>query len=417
MSDSPTQDLRNQFSNAIEWGDLERCKALLAAESQLANCDLRKLEDRDHFTNGHPMFRAVLHKQDAITKLLVNQGSDPDASGSNPDDRPEHGYPLHMLVAEQGNFPMAHFLLDHGATPNSHPNCDQATIERLFYTARESGLSDGLVRYAYTRFLPESKETQTPLTDRIPETASEALKLFARMVDLGGQPPFSAIVRDGLHDLAMEIVEHSSAQPGTPHDHPNSTALNNVFGSARWYGYPELLKRIMDHIGGKYAYSSKTETINVAISSHNRDGSYADYRKIVLLQLEHLKSKGELDQARQDPQFHPIFKIATDFTWHANYGYRAEIAKPECYRDLADLFVAWGFDDINYVHPESGHSPLSAAVKRGHHPGIATYVAWLLEKGADLRESAAPEVNPMRIAESKEHHELVKLLKQAKDLS
>ena len=102
--------------------------------------------------------------------------------------------------------------------------------------------------------------------------------------------------------------------------------------------------------------------------------------------------------------------MAGHFTWHNNYGYRAETAKPECYIDLAELFVAWGFDDIDYRDPKSGHSPLSAAVKRGNQPGITTYIRWLLEKGADLRKSDPDETNPMAIALQKEISEIRELL-------
>ena len=155
---------------------------------------------------------------------------------------------------------------------------------------------------------------------------------------------------------------------------------------------------------------SAISTIGVAIGSHNRDGDYSEYREIIVIQLEHLKSHGDLQKAQKDPGFKPLHHIATDFTWHENYGFRADIAKPECYIDLADLFVSWGFDDINYRHSKTGHSPLSAAVKRGHHPGIATYIRWLLDKGADLRESDPDDVNTKAIALKKGHDEIRQML-------
>jgi hypothetical protein len=77
------------------------------------------------------------------------------------------------------------------------------------------------------------------------------------------------------------------------------------------------------------------------------------------------------------------------------------------------LFVEWGFDDINYIDPKTQHSPLTAAVKRGNHPGITTYIHWLLEKGADLRASEPGEMNPKTVAEERGFREVAQLLDAA----
>ena len=387
-------------------------KQLLVKEPLLANTDLREAEHRNHFSHGHPLHLACEHNHEQIAELLLKHGAHADAPGGNPDDRPVHGMPLHFAAADHRNYRLAHLLLNHGATPNSYPNCDKATIERMFYQAREAGMSDSIVRRAYAKYLPDRSELESQTVSQLVGDAPEQIKLFARMVDLGGQPPFRAIVRDGFHDLAMEIVEHSENEEGTPHDHPKASVIENVSGAARWFGYPKLVRRLMDYRGESYSYEDAIETIGVAIGSHNRDGGYPEYREIIVMQLEYLKSRGDLEKARDDSDFQPLYQIATDFTWHSNYGHRAEIAKPECYIDLAELFVSWGFENIEYRDPKSIHSPLSAAVNRGHHPGIATYIRWLLEKGADLRESNPEEVNPIAITREKGHDEILQLLER-----
>lgn len=403
----PTQELRDQFAAAIEASDTAAATRLLVDEPLLANADLRIAEHRNHFTNGFPLFRACQHNREQLAELLLQHGAHPDAPGSNPDDQPELGQPLHYAAAEHRNYRLAHVLLDQGATPNSYPNCDKATIERMFYQACEAGLSDSIVRRAYARFLPDREKLESEtVTEFVGAEAEEAIRLFARMVDLGGRPPLCAILREGFDELVMEIVLHSQNEDGTPHDHPNSTVFNNAFGAARWYGYPKLIRRFMDHGGDDLDYESAIKTISVAIGSHNRDGGYPEYREIIVMQLEHLNSNGELEKAQKDPDVQPLYQIATDFTWHDNYGYRADIAKPECYIDLVELFVSWGLGDINHRDPKTGHSPLSAAVKRGHHPGITTYIGWLLDHGADLRESDPDEVNPKAIAVEKGHDEI-----------
>lgn len=411
QSERPTQQLRDQFAAAIAANDIAVATRLLEEEPLLADADLRPAEDRDHFTNGSPMFRACQHNHEQLAELFVQCGAHPDAPGNNPDDQPELGMPLHFAAVDHRNFRLANVLLDHGATPNGYPNCDQSTIERMFYQAREAGLSDAIVRRVYARFLPDrdALESQT-VTELVGTDASEPIRLFARMVDLGGQPPFCAIVREGFDDLAMEMVQHCPDERGTPHDHPNASVYGNIFGAARWYGFPKLVRRLSDQFSDRYSYESAIETIGVAIGSHNREGDYPDYREIIVLQLENLKSHGDLERAQGDPAFQPLYQMATDFTWHSNYGHRADIADPECYIDLAELFVAWGFGDVNHRDANTGHSPLSAAVKRGHHPSIATYIEWLLDHGADLRESDPDEVNPQAIAADKGFDEILRLI-------
>ena len=337
----------------------------------------------------------------------------PMLQGPDPDDRPVHGMPLHFAAAEHQNYRLANHLLDHGATPNSYPHCDKSTIERMFYQARQAGMSSAIVRRAFARFLSDQDDLETAtVTDLVGANAAEAITLFARMVDLGAQSPFAALVREGFDDLLIEIVERSYDKDGTPHDHPHSNVLNNIAGASRWYGYPKLVRRLMEHPCHQYSYEDAISTIGTAIGSHNRDGTYADYRQIIVMQLEALKSHGDLERAQQDPGFKPLYQMATDFTWHSNYGYRAAIAEPKCYIDLAELFVSWGLDDLEYRDPKTNHSPLSAAVKRGTHPGIITYIQWLLERGADLRESAADEVSPKQIAKEKELNEICELLER-----
>ena len=85
----------------------------------------------------------------------------------------------------------------------------------------------------------------------------------------------------------------------------------------------------MEHPCFEYSYESAISTIGTAIRSHNRDGSYADYREIIVMQLEVLRSQDDLDRARGDADFQPLHHIATSFTWHSNYGFRAAIARPE----------------------------------------------------------------------------------------
>ncbi len=412
-SEQPSQEIRQELTTAIEGGDVVAVERLLLAQPTLANADLRLPEHRNQFTNGYALYRAVLNGQDEIAKLLLEHDAHPDAPGNNPKDQPELGMPLHVAVCEQ-NFRIANLLMAEGANPNSYPNCDKSTMERLYYLARDSGLVDAAVRRAYSRYLPDREDLEVKsMSDLIGQGASESVMLFARMVDAGGRLPLNVLVRDGWDELALEIVEHNPDEDGSPHDYPRSNVFNNVVGAARWFGYPKLLRQLMGIFPDRFVSAGTIDTIYAAIASHNRDGGFAEYREIIVMQLELLKKRGDLEQIRNEPDFQPLYKIATDFCWPSNYGYKADIVKPECYVDLAELFVEWGFDDINYIDPKTQHSPLTAAVKRGNHPGITTYIHWLLEKGADLRASEPGEMNPKTVAEERGFREVAQLLDAA----
>lgn len=252
-----------------------------------------------------------------MIELLLDHDADPNAAGNNPNDPPEFGLPL-CLAIDAEDHALVNLLLDRGASPGVFPYCSQSAIEVCFYKARSEGMDDAIVRRSYSKYLPDAEQLNSKsVGEMVGEAAGENVKTFARLVDLGGQLPFLAIVRDGSHDLAMEIIENSAGDDWTPQDFPHSTVLNNIFGSSRWFGYPKLLRRIMEHVGEDYEYDSALQTIEVAIGSHNRDGNDQAYREIIVMQLEYLKSSGQLEKASNESQFKPLHKIATDFTWHA----------------------------------------------------------------------------------------------------
>ncbi len=402
---------REKFYAAVSSNDVAEVTRMLAEDASLANADLRPETERDEFTHGFPLVIAAGENFLELALVLLAHGADPNSRSTAASDPPEYGMPLHHAVRHR-NYSLAHSLLDGGGDPNSFPHCDQSTIEVAFYLARENGISYKAVRQAYIDWLPPD-QTDSKLTVRslIGVHPNESVRMFARLVDLGGSPQLGALVREGFADLIEEILHHSASKPGSPHDHPKGTTFENILGSARWHGYPDIIISMMKNYPQYFDYDVLIETIKCAVISHNRDGHYRDYRRIIATQLEELASRGLIHRAIRDAEFNPIYMMATGFTWHENYGYRAPIAAPDCYIDLAQLFTSFGLADVNYQHPEPLESPLLAAVKRGHHPGISVFIEWLLEEGADMCPDSTAEMSAIEIAKERGYEEIANMLK------
>ena len=405
-----SDEVREHFHAALLEGDIARVDELLLQTPLLANADLRSVEARDEFTDGYPLVIACRLDDAAMAATLLEAGAVPDAPSTSESAPPEHGMPLHLATRQQ-NYPLANMLLDQGADPNSFPHCDHSTVEIAFFAARQQGISERMLRRSCSEWLPDidvlRRDSASSLLVGAP---SDSARLFARLIDEGGVMAMSAVLREGGHELLAEIVAHCADAPGSRHDHPSGTIFNGVLGAARWHGYPAMVRHLMSEYPERFDYPTLIETIHCAIVSHNRDGAYRDYREIIELQLERLASLAEIGSAQRDVTFNPIFTMAGHFTWHSNYGFRAPIAAPECYIDLAELFVSYGLGDVNYRDPNSDHSPLTAAVSRASHPGIKIFVRWLLDHGADRRVDAADEVNPLQIAINQDDDSLAAML-------
>lgn len=402
--------LRESLHVALLADDLKFATELLAETPLLANTDLRPPEARDEFTHGYPLVIASQRDNAEIARVLLEAGADPDSPSTSESDPPEHGMPLHLATRWQ-NYALANLLLDRGSDPNSFPHCDQSTVEIAFYQARLLGIPDGLVRRSCAGWLPDCNAlVEKQATDCLNAISSDSARLFARLIDAGGMMSMSALLREGYGDLAAEIVSHGADEPGSPHDHPPGTIFEGVLGAARWHGYPAMVRYLMSEYPDRFDYPTLIETIHCAVVSHNRDGAYREYREIIAMQLEGLESRGLIPATRGDESFNPIFTMAEHFTWHKNYGFRAEIATPDCYIDLAELFDSFGLCDVNYLDPDSGQSPLTAAVSRAAHPGIEVFVRWLLEQGADRRIGHPDDVNPLQIAMKQGDAVLIEML-------
>ena len=405
----PVDRKSERLRTAIQNDNLDDVKEIIEWDTNLLNTDLRP--EPDEFTNGYPLVIAAERNFTDIAKFLLSRGADPDSRSTLGVNPPEFGLGLYHAVLNE-NYTLANSFLDYGADPNSFPYCNQSTIEVCFYAARKEGISAQAIRHAYARWLPDSQEKpNVKVADLIGDNRHDVVAIFARLVDLGGIPQLGALVREKQDSLVYDILRHSAYKDGSPHDHPKATVLENIVGSARWHGYPEILIEIMEKYPKYFDYSVIIETIECAIHSHNRDGDYKDYRRIISRQLKELDDKGLMKKAINDAEFNPIYTMATGFIWHENYGYRAKISDPECYIDLAELFLSYGLANVNFQDSKSGETPLIAAIKRGNHPGISVFIKWLLKNGADINVGFINVRKALEVAEEMGFLNIVQMLK------
>ena len=405
----PVDRKSERLRTAILNNNLDDVKEIIEWDTNLLNTDLRP--EPDEFTNGYPLVIAAERNFTDIAKFLLSKGADPDSRSTLGVNPPEFGLGLYHAVLNE-NYTLANSFLDYGADPNSFPYCNQSTIEVCFYAARKEGISAQAIRHAYARWLPDSQEKpNVKVADLIGDNRHDVVAIFARLVDLGGIPQLGALVREAQYSLVYDILRHSAYKDGSPHDHPKATVLENIVGSARWHGYPEILIEIMEKYPKYFDYSVIIETIECAIHSHNRDGDFKDYRRIISRQLKELDDKGLMKKAINDAEFNPIYTMATGFIWHENYGYRAKISDPECYIDLAELFLSYGLANVNFQDSKSGETPLIAAIKRGNHPGISVFIKWLLKNGADINVGFINVRKALEVAEEMGFLNIVQMLK------
>ena len=364
----------HEFWRAIETNDLETAKRLLEQDASLAGRDFRPPEEQDAHTHGFPLTQACELGDAQMAKLLLNHGADVNAQSPSEDQR-EFGMPLHHAVVD-ANYELANLLLDHGASVHGYPYCDKSTVERLYAAAVEAGAPADLVRKGLRQFLG-------PFSLDIPEDAPAAVRLFDRMLTLGGEVCMSSLLRAGRNDVAEELLRACPDSPATRHDYPPGTVLECLARAASWFGYPEVQRLCMDLCPDRYTVDIARDAIHRAVISHNRDGSWQEYRELIQGQLDFIKEAGLLDAIQNDDSFQPLYLLAENYCWPRNYGHRAGVSTPDGMIAIAQLFLAYGFDDVNFRCPESGMSAVEMAQSREGHPCMKEYVEFLRERGAE----------------------------------
>ena len=115
--------------------------------------------------------------------------------------------------------------------------------------------------------------------------------------------------------------------------------------------------------------------------SHNRSGTVGDYFELIETQLKFLSDQGELESTIADGSLNPHYLLAK----HYRPGRKKPVSGPstvESMKQLTELFIRFGFDDLNQANSENGLTPLVMAQERKDDPGLEEYAAYLVERGA-----------------------------------
>jgi|GEM_PF-1969928 len=377
------------FWKAIEMSDLSTVKKMLDKDSSLAVRDFRPIEKQNPHPDGFPLMKACQEGNYDLAKLLLEHGADPDAICPTEEQR-VFGGPLFISVYDEDErkprYDIANLMLDHGASVDAYPWCHEPMVYWLYGAAMRAApdFVPKMVHRGVQKYLPDGERDYPSLS----EDAPEAVKLFDRVLSIGIELPLNSVIKHEHYELIEEMLRHDP-----------QLCLDQLRGAASWYGYPKVWDLIMEICPDLHSCESAREAIHAATKSHNRDGSYADYRRLIEMQLIYLQEQGELEELRTgDSAYKAHHWLAKNFCWHNNYGYKASVSKPEHLLDLAELYISYGFDDFNCRDPETNRTPLATAIARGTHPGMLEYADFLIQHGADLCRNEPEETNPLALA-------------------
>ncbi|MEM7386922.1 MAG: ankyrin repeat domain-containing protein, partial [Verrucomicrobiota bacterium] len=340
-----------------------------------------------------PLVPAAAAGQFEMVELLLKHGADVDAKSPTKDQR-ELGAPI-LLAVEHEHYQVAHLLLDHGADVGAFGYCSSSVADELYESARKAGAEQRMIRKGFERYL--GKIDLPAMAADVPEVT----RLFERVLSLGAEPSLESIIHDGYGELVEDLLRTAPEAPGSKHDHPAGTVFVNICNGASWGGFQKVLEMAMEICPHLHTPDDARRAISRAIRSHNRYGSVQDYLTLIEEQFQFLEAKGVLESTINEGSLKLHYLLAKDYLWPGWCGPESSPSTVESMIELSELFIRYGFDDLNERDNETGFTPLAAAAERGHHPGLKDYAAYLLETGADGGSQEPEETNPLALARNK----------------
>ncbi len=362
-------DNAKRFWEAIQQGDFEAAKLFLGNDKSLAG---RDFDPESRATDGFPLYHAAQQGNLELVRILLDSGADPDAKKVDLDDPQELGMPL-VFAVDAEDWEMVNLLLDHGASVFAHPNCDVPFVSRLYYKAIEAGAPPNMALKTFA-------SVDEDLMKRIPAVADDApevIKVWDRVLSLGGAPNQYAIANAKDYETIEWLLRNRPADQST--DHWGGNIHEAFLYGASWFGNGRTVELCLAICADRHTTYAAAHSIRNAITSHNRPGSFEDYRRVIELNLNYLK---ENDALYEHDFFLPLHQLASSFVADYFYGPLGERPTVEHQMTLAKMFIDAGFD-VNLILKDSDDSALALAIAFGH----AEFADLLRAKGAAEPES------------------------------
>ena len=362
------------FWLAVSGGEVSVAAALLDDDPSLVDRDFRKIEEQDPHTNGFPLVKASETGNLEMVSLLLDRGADIDAK-SHCEEQRELGAPI-MLAFEQRRYDLIHYLLDRGASVAAYGWCYPSLVDLSYEDALAFGNAHEIARQGFVEYLGESDVPEVQSDD-----AAEALKLFVRLIDMGGQPSVKAIVELRNYETAELLLRTCPEKASTIHDYPKGSVFESLCWSAAWHGIPRALTMAMELCPHLYTVKMSLDVLNSAVKSHNREGLASEYFELIETQLKFLQKLKELESVIDGNHFLPHFQLAANYLWPGWCGNEKDPSTVESMIELSRLFFRYGFDNVNSVDSESNETALARARSRSEHPGLSDFADYLASVG------------------------------------
>ena len=370
----------DEFWNAVVNDDIDHVKKMLETDQSLAG---RNFDPGSLHSHSFPLVQACKNGNLELMKVLIDAGADPNAdTHADPnarlksEERLMFGMPL-IHAMDAGRMDIINFLLDKGASVDAHPNCDRDFATRVYADATAAGAPSEMIMQGFV-FLDNEQKTASQLNTN--SNTPEMVKLFQRILTLGAKPRMMEMIRNQHYDAIEAVLRNDPGAESSPGDWIGATKHEAILYSAAWYGDPKTMELCFDVCGDRHTTYAAAHCIFKAIESHNRDGNFADYRRIIKMNLEYLKKHDTMQKALNEYDwFNPLFSLSTSFFHNNNYGHRCTVPNTiDDLLNLAKLFIEYGCD-VNERLSESDATPLSTAIEKGHEP----YVEFLKKHGAN----------------------------------
>jgi RNA polymerase sigma factor (sigma-70 family) len=298
---------------AASIGDLERVRALLDQDPQLAN---RVSEYTGYYLgSGAPLKNAAARGHLEIVKLLLERGADPNLPEEN---IAPHGQALYSAAAN-GHYEIAKLLLEHGAYPNPEVESSADALSRAISNS-DQAMIDLLCSYG----------------------AARAVHLMAYYGDV---------------QTAAAVFAANPALADDPE------ALVNAAGEGQ-EAFVRLLLRYQPDLPKRvqfpgWSVGAKTRELNELLFQHGLDPSQPDWLRVT--PLHHFARNGEVEKAEifidhgADLHARDEDICSTPLGWAAKFG---QI-------EMVELLLRRGAK-LNLPDDPPWATPLAWATRRGH---------------------------------------------------